>query len=423
MLTMSNLQDKEVLEKLLKNVMSTNSTLLFTVEQWELTRRLRNSGLTKEQVCQAFDDLDRMDKELGSLYNVPTSQAVNLTKQNEILNKNIQLLLNTQNNLIAQQQQIQSNLTPVVKTQPQNNIKNSSSNSESLNGNGSNNNSSCSNSNSNNNNNININAVNIVNTHFANNADPEVENKEIEELRNKGEVAIHNEISFFVYKHDLKQSQIARMAGVNQAYVSKFLRGEFFDLSENGKTLIYRWYLRFMKNPNIYLQAHNIPINSSNESISKLTKLDSSQTLSSSFNNVTNISYDTPKRTRFSFKPEHLLVLEKCFIENQYPDQKKREELAKLCNDARPCTDREKVTEQIITHWFQNKRKITRKGPDDQSKSPNNINSLLSANSVQDQCESNSPYEYFVDDTHKSSVISPCKSNMSDEDLLEDNDF
>jgi len=65
-------------------------------------------------------------------------------------------------------------------------------------------------------------------------------------------VAIHNEISFFVYKHDLKQSQIARMAGVNQAYVSKFLRGEFFDLSENGKTLIYKWYLRFTKNPSIY---------------------------------------------------------------------------------------------------------------------------------------------------------------------------
>lgn len=79
--------------------------------------------------------------------------------------------------------------------------------------------------------------------------------------------------------------------------------------------------------------------------------------------------------------------MEKAFIENQYPDQKRREELAKTCNEARPCSgknsfrinyilnrifvnhflkfiqiEREKVTEQIITHWFQNKRKITRKG-------------------------------------------------------------
>ena len=68
----------------------------------------------------------------------------------------------------------------------------------------------------------------------------------------KGEVAIHSEISFFVYKYDLKQSQISRMAGVNQAYVSKFLRGEFYDMSENGKNLIYKWYLRFLKNPDLF---------------------------------------------------------------------------------------------------------------------------------------------------------------------------
>jgi hypothetical protein len=32
-----------------------------------------------------------------------------------------------------------------------------------------------------------------------------------------------------------------------------------------------------------------------------------------------------------------------------------------MCNGSRNCSDREKVTEQVITHWFQNKRKITRK--------------------------------------------------------------
>lgn len=55
-------------------------------------------------------------------------------------------------------------------------------------------------------------------------------------------------------------------------------------------------------------------------------------------------------------------ILEKAFLENQYPDQKRREDIARACNEARPCTEREKVTEQIITHWFQNKRKISRKG-------------------------------------------------------------
>jgi hypothetical protein len=79
-------------------------------------------------------------------------------------------------------------------------------------------------------------------------------------------------------------------------------------------------------------------------------------------NNLTSSSqFDVQKRTRFSFKQDHLVILEKSFIDNPYPDQKKREELALLCNEARPCAEKDKVTEQVITHWFQNKRKINRK--------------------------------------------------------------
>ena len=40
----------------------------FSIEQWEFIRRLRNSGLSKEQVCQAFDDLERIERELDSLF-------------------------------------------------------------------------------------------------------------------------------------------------------------------------------------------------------------------------------------------------------------------------------------------------------------------------------------------------------------------
>ncbi len=57
--------------------------------------------------------------------------------------------------------------------------------------------------------------------------------------------------------------------------------------------------------------------------------------------------------------------MEKSFSDNPYPDPKKREELARLCNSIRhsnDLSDRERVTEQIVTHWFQNKRKLTRRG-------------------------------------------------------------
>ena len=48
-------------------------SLHFSIEQWELIRRLRNSGLTKEQIGQAFDDLNKIEQEMGSIYNVRTS--------------------------------------------------------------------------------------------------------------------------------------------------------------------------------------------------------------------------------------------------------------------------------------------------------------------------------------------------------------
>ena len=191
-------------------------------------------------------------------------------------------------------------------------------------------------------------AASLVNAFFANQLDAETENRQIEEFRAKGEVVIHSEISFFVYKHDLKQSQISRMAGVNQAYVSKFLRGEFFDLSENGKTLIYKWFLRFSKSPSVYLQAHNIVLTTSSDKLNSNANsqattvgvsarslgniahsadskngilfdtnnsLATGQAYAASFangNSVTSIFQDTAgpnaKRTRFSFKPEHLVV-------------------------------------------------------------------------------------------------------------------
>ncbi len=48
---------------------------LYTIEQFELIRRLRNSGINKEQVLQAFESLERMDRELGAMYALPISIA------------------------------------------------------------------------------------------------------------------------------------------------------------------------------------------------------------------------------------------------------------------------------------------------------------------------------------------------------------
>jgi hypothetical protein len=46
-----------------------STSLQLSVEQWELLRRLRNSHLTKKQIIRAYDELDRLDRELGHLFN------------------------------------------------------------------------------------------------------------------------------------------------------------------------------------------------------------------------------------------------------------------------------------------------------------------------------------------------------------------
>ncbi len=47
---------------------TTTTALQLSVEQWELLRRLRNRHLTKTQIIRAYDELDRLDRELGNLF-------------------------------------------------------------------------------------------------------------------------------------------------------------------------------------------------------------------------------------------------------------------------------------------------------------------------------------------------------------------
>lgn len=82
------MKEKELFERLLiTNMMSKNSSLLFTIEQWELIRRLKNTGIAIEQVCKAFEDLEKIEKDLGHSLQFPIS----LNTNNEITN-NISLI-------------------------------------------------------------------------------------------------------------------------------------------------------------------------------------------------------------------------------------------------------------------------------------------------------------------------------------------
>lgn len=396
------------------------SKVLFSIEQWELIRRLRNSGINKEQICQAFDDLERVDRDLGNFCQTSSSTTVTATAASLSNQTTITVAPSQPPTSTSKQLPIQQTQQCLNDTNPQNNplygvdpnliMKNlqllfsknlaaaataaasaSSASNASSPANGElilDKQSNSSNQNGTtpirsqqvnghrSSNDINIDkqliqsssTTNTISTNTTSTStqltDAELEAKSLDDYKARGDYMNHIEISQFVHKFDLKQSQIAKMSGVNQSTISKFLRGDTSGISENARTLIYKWYLKFTKNPFVFGKIFsNNEVNDLKVECSTMNG-DSSSTNGTSNTTITNsVAANTNgRRTRFSFKPEHLVILENYFVDNQYPDSTKREELARLCNQARggDVSEKERVTEQMVMNWFQNKRNLRR---------------------------------------------------------------
>jgi hypothetical protein len=154
----------------------------FSIEQWELIRRLRNSGLTKEQLANAYDDLDKIEQDLGPLYTIPSNLFANLNFQNQISNmanngdmsnlltNNLQLFQIAKN--LAS---FNSNTNRTINSTNNSNINNNINSNQIL--------SAISKHESKNEQNDNSVASTIVNNHFLSLIDSDKEAKEVEEFR------------------------------------------------------------------------------------------------------------------------------------------------------------------------------------------------------------------------------------------------
>lgn len=164
------------------------SSLLFSIEQWELIRRLRNSGISKEDIIQAFDELDRIERDLGSIYDIPMAKPSSGSttqnnsagnKQNELFAKNFQMLLSqaatTNNNHHHHHQKLTSSIVGMNKASS-NDLSNTTSHllgSSDATTTGTSGSSAA----------MTQNANNLVNAYFSNLIDSDAENKAIEEFR------------------------------------------------------------------------------------------------------------------------------------------------------------------------------------------------------------------------------------------------
>ncbi|XP_075729514.1 homeobox-containing protein 1 isoform X2 [Rhipicephalus microplus] len=379
--------------------------ILFTIEQIELIRRLRASGITRDQVMMAFEQLDRLDMELGSALPCPVMPALmprgrsnyggggggggeahggggagsgghnglpssSAAARNYMANREppqcpaLHQLQNASSNDSATGDcgphngesvaspptttaassgggsgaKLPSELTIIpisANASPQGGNEEHGGYGSSSGGGGGGASS-------------NMYPPGVVPMQYLMNPHEflQEESGDIDELKRKGEAAILSEIRNFVMRYNIKQTMIAEMTKLSQAYVSRFFRGDIADMSERTKNTFYMWYLTCKNNP--WKLAQLCPNSGVKRMVSETGDL-------------------IPlKRERFTFKSAHLAVLERYYERDPYPDAQTREQIVEECNEAverpeRPLTEREKVSLPVVNNWFNNRRKEAKK--------------------------------------------------------------
>lgn len=324
--------------------------MLFTIEQIELIRRLRCSGITKEQVVQAFEELDRLDAELGRPYALPLAAGGTLAGGAIAAGQQLGLALahlQLQQHLLRQHAAATASASaaaahrrpsseggePTAASPPAQNSD--SPPSTPLTGNPLTSTPNYLTSPPN----VTVSNHRLLNGHH----DQFLEDQaELQEFTKQGDAAILEEIRKFVLRYNIKQHFIAEMAKISQAYISRYFRGEVAEMSERTKTAIYSWYLTCKKNP--WKLKQICP----NSGVKRMVS-DSGDLI-------------PLKRERFTFKAAHLAILEKYYNADPYPDTQTREQIVEECNRAmakpdRELTDKERVSLNVVTNWFNNRRK------------------------------------------------------------------
>ncbi|KAL3866023.1 hypothetical protein ACJMK2_043364 [Sinanodonta woodiana] len=308
---------------------------MFTVEQIELIRRLRNSGITKEQVIQAFDTFNRLDQELGLLYSVPVTSAQPGDGGGDLHHH--RLAMSTTVGPHHSLPQIVSTIS-LSDSASQRGVKRTRFDSED-------------------------DAVSIEDdqsnqssSDFSTGWDPLTE--ELREFMKQKPEKIHTEIIDFVRKHSVKHNLLAAMTGLNVVQLHQYFSHEGYkNKTARFLTSLYSWYLAYRQavSPISYFPSNDgqpvVPVTLTTPS--KVMMMEGHEMMMP----------NTPKRERFTFRQRHLEILESCFKENPYPTHEQRENIAQMCNLAssdmgtRLLNEKEKVNSQMVLNWFANRRK------------------------------------------------------------------
>uniref|UniRef100_UPI0037E95EEF homeobox-containing protein 1 isoform X3 n=1 Tax=Semicossyphus pulcher TaxID=241346 RepID=UPI0037E95EEF len=179
--------------------------------------------------------------------------------------------------------------------------------------------------------------------------------EKVEEYMRRDSNLVKEEIKTFLNNRRISQAIVGQVTGISQSYISQWLLQQGLEMSDSKRRAFYRWYLLERNNPGATLSMRSLV----KEEPDWRTGI-----MAGDRAGMVGGPLRLRRGSRFTWRKECQSIMESFFIENQYPDEAKREEIANTCNSViqKPGTgcklsEFERVTALKVYNWFANRRK------------------------------------------------------------------
>ncbi|KAG7500441.1 homeobox-containing protein 1-like isoform X2 [Solea senegalensis] len=177
--------------------------------------------------------------------------------------------------------------------------------------------------------------------------------EKVEEYMRRDSNLVKEEIKTFLNNRRISQAIVGQVTGISQSYISQWLLQQGLEMSDSKRRAFYRWYLLERNNPGATLSMRSLV----KEEPDWRTGI-----MAGDRAGMVGGPLRLRRGSRFTWRKECQSIMESFFIENQYPDEAKREEIAGACNSViqKPgckLSEFERVTALKVYNWFANRRK------------------------------------------------------------------
>ncbi|XP_070995678.1 homeobox-containing protein 1-like isoform X2 [Oncorhynchus clarkii lewisi] len=177
--------------------------------------------------------------------------------------------------------------------------------------------------------------------------------EKVEEYMRRDSNLVKEEIKTFLNNRRISQAIVGQVTGISQSYISQWLLQQGLEMSDSKRRSFYRWYLLEKNNPGATLSMRSLV----KEEPDWRTGVSPGER-----GGMVGGPLRLRRGSRFTWRKECQSIMESFFMENQYPDEAKREEIANACNSViqKPggkLSEFERVTALKVYNWFANRRK------------------------------------------------------------------